>query len=630
MKTYSRVSAALLVLFASLLAATVYAQERSAQRPTTTVKQQPSVAVETQARVKTTPTPTPTPGAKSKRPIGKLSAAVEMQTRQPQPPRMPNLVGVEVSKARSVITQTQPNAKLSVAEGRYTNNYQPGIVINQSPEPGTPLRPGAEVNLYYNPQPPSNDQIMPNLRGQNVDLAERLLRQPFPKLGIQRVPVNDTSVQPNTVARQIPAARQTYNAKTQVILYFRPADPPQPETRFVIVPDVMQQSVLSARRRISQANLIAKLPLLRINIDNYVITGQVPEAGARVPAGSEVILTVKASVTVPDLTRKTLDDARQILSQSGLSLGSVTRNPAANSTNEVLSQNPLPGSVVLEGTAVNLVIAVQRRVRVPDVRNQLRNNAEQLIASAGLALGQVETQESAVAAGTVIGQNPSPGAMVVAGSQVNLVIAIPLPTISTPTPTPTTPPTPTPTPTPIAVTFLVPDVRNKELTEAISLLRAAQLEVGNVTKKDSKDVASVVLEQEPPPGQRVAAGMRVNLVIGKQAETGGILKELPKVFGVMGLGFMAFLLGRLWKWVRSKNGGSQEGDPTLKAPPDPAPPPTAPALSFRTTMDSSSSEFAASTDLHVGFAVQFLPKPDWGQQYITFTGGLIAAESEEL
>ncbi len=69
-------------------------------------------------------------------------------------------------------------------------------------------------------------------------------------------------------------------------------------------------------------------------------------------------------------------------------------------------------------------------------------------------------------------------------------------------------------------------------------------------------------------------------------------------------------------------------------PPDPEPPrpepPPAPAVNFRSTMNASSAEFAASTDLQSDFSLRFLPKADWGQQHITLTGGFIAAESEEL
>jgi hypothetical protein len=69
---------------------------------------------------------------------------------------------------------------------------------------------------------------------------------------------------------------------------------------------------------------------------------------------------------------------------------------------------------------------------------------------------------------------------------------------------------------------------------------------------------------------------------------------------------------------------------TLNIPPDDKPPTPAPTLRFRSIMNASSSEFAASTELQTSFALRFQPKADWGQQYITQTGGPIAAERQEL
>lgn len=584
MKTYSRVCAALLVLLASLLAATVYAQERSTQRPATTIKQQPVVALEPQARVKSTPTPTPTPGAKLKRPLGKQPAvAEEMQTRQPSYPQMPGVIGVELGNARSIVVRIQPNAKLSVLEGRYTNNYPPGVVINQSPERGTPLKPGAEVILYSNPQPPVTYPKMPGLIGLDFSTAVRRLSALTrgsiqPRRAMARR--NNPNYAPEAVVIQSPAEGADLKPGTEVVLYLNPQPPPTPSPVYPKMP-----SLIGADLGVAGATLqreAPNVPVRRVMAASVnptygagVIVSQFPNAGTELRSGIEIVLTV---------------------------------NPRSRPT-----PTPTP---------------VQRNV--PEVRGLNYGEASGVLASLQLRIAATSNPVGNFRDFRVTEQRPQPGATLPIGGTVSVDIAPPpTPTPSaTPTPTPTPSRTPTPAPSPVLV--VVPDVGKKGLTDAINSLRNAQLDVGDVTQKDPKDNSSYVLEQQPLPGQRVAAGTRVNLVIGKQVETGGILKELPKVFGVMGLGFMAFLLGRLWKRIWSKKGGSQDGIPTLKSPSDPVPQTIPPALSFRTTMDSSSSEFAASTDLHVGFALRFLPKADWGQQHITLTGDLIAAESEEL
>ncbi|MBL8189664.1 MAG: PASTA domain-containing protein [Acidobacteria bacterium] len=693
MKTYSRIFG---LLIPAILLLVVYgiAQEPVQRKPTPIVRQQTTVVSQTRATQKATPTPTPSVRFRVPSKIPVESRLPDVFREGPQQrqnyPRMPSLTGMNVQTAESTVRQVQSSVQISRQSGQYTSSQAPGVVISHTPERGAFLKPGAEVVLYLNPQP---GPTIPNLRGVNVEVAERMLRRPFPNLIIRRVAVPDTYVEPNTVARHTPATGEPYNARTVVTLYFRQADPVQ----MVFVPDVKGMLVIDAKRRLNQANLGVSVPTSR-NVDEYIVTGQSPLAGTRAPIRSVVTLTVQRTVTVPDVTRRSLDDATQILGQSRLRVGSVTKSQSTAAANEVLSQNPPPGNVVAVGTGINLMVAEPRYVIVPDVQNQPRNSAERVIIRNGLTVGQVELREFSAAAGTVIGQIPAPGSRVLAGSSVNLVVAIPqmvvvpnlsgrlrneaeqlvrraglvigqvttresgttngsvlsqtpsagervaigsaislvvavpLPATPIPTPTPTPMPTPTPAPTPTPtptvtptpspvvtptpLLFVVPDLKDKELTEAVRLVRTSQLEVGEISREDPKETASFVLKQQPEAGQLVAAGTRVNLVIGKKADGGPPRKDWLTVLLVGALGFAALFLARLWKRLRPKPG------------PEPVQPPAA-TLTFRTTMNASAVEFASSTDWQTSFALRFQPKADWGQQYITLTGGLVTAESEE-
>ncbi|MEK7831237.1 MAG: PASTA domain-containing protein [Acidobacteriota bacterium] len=809
MKTYSRTFAVLLVLTALLPAVAVSAQERA---PVTPIKRTPSVILDTQARAKVTPTPSPTPKFKIKLPR-EIPTGVLFPRKSEEPqqqaqayPKMPNLMGQPFRSAESLVRRLQPNVQISVQEGRYTNNYRPGVVINQSPQEGVTLKPGAAVVLYYNPQQ-SRFPKMPNLIGINIAEAEMRLFRVAPRTQSQRILsrrhnpnygddavvaqspdagtelssdvrvvlyVNSPPVypkmpnlvgmdirsaqaklsgdapnypqrsieesefnprfKPGEVVNQIPRAGMALQPRGVAVMYYNPQQPK------VIVPDVMGLTVPNAVSKIEQNNLVARLPR-QGNFNSYIITGQSPQAGTVVEVRSPVVLTVSATVVVPDVRRSLLDDAQQTISRNRLTVGSVTTRISSVRQDEVLSQTPAPNSVVVEGTAVNLVIAKPQQVRVPDVLNQqqgnaeqalriarlavgqvtkresprtvgtvldqnpragtmvnvgsqvslviaepetvvvpdlrngaqgnaeqlianarlvvgqvtkrespraegtvldqnpsagtrvnvgsqvsfvtavpetvlvpeLRNrtqgNAEQMIVNARLAVGQLTTQQATVAAGTVLSQMPAPGTRVTVGSSVNFVVAL---AVTDPPPSPPSSPPVSPLPTPEVV---VPNLAEKELTEAFGLLRTIGLGVGEVKKKDEKETASFILEQQPAAGQRVKPGTLVNLVIGKKPDE--LLKEWPKALLVGAFGFAAFLLTRLWKRLRPN-------------PPDPEPPPPAPALSFRSTMNAGSAEFAASTELQTNFALRFLPKADWGQQHITLTGGFIAAESEEL
>jgi beta-lactam-binding protein with PASTA domain len=680
MKTYSRIVVALLILTALLLAMTAFAQEKS---KVTTIKQRPPVVSDTRA---TRATPTPKPGLRIP---GKVSTGASLpevfrdqQKRDPQQPKMPNVVGQHFKTADSMVRERQPNARISLTESpRYNPDVRPFAVIYQSLKEGADLKPGVEVTLVYNPQGPKPVYPkMPDLVGMDIRSAQAKLSSDapnYPQRALEEGEFNPR-FRPGVVVNQSPRAGMDLQPRGVAVMYYNP-QPPK-----VTVPDVMGLAVPDALRKIGQNNLVARLPR-RGTLDNFIVTGQSPQAGTAVEARSAVALTVAAAVVVPDVRRSLLDEAQQTISQNKLTVGSVRTQISSVRQDEVLSQSPEPNSVVVEGTAVNLVIARTRQVRVPDVLNQQQGNAEQVIVSARLAVGQVTTRESPRAAGTVLDQNPRAGTMVNIGSPVSLVIATPetvavpdlrnrtqgnaeqviasarlavgqvttqqatvtvgtvlsqnpaagtrvtvgtninfVIAVAVPVPPPSTPQSPqTPQPElpkPGDDDVVVPDLVKKELPEVFGLLRAVGLGVGDVRKKDEKEAASFILEQQPVAGQRVKPGTLVNLVIGKKPD-GGLWKEWPKALLVGAFGFGALLLGRLWKRLRPKP------DPS---PDPPNPEPVEPVLSFRSTMNANSSEFAASTDLQISFSLRFLPKADWGQQHITLTGGFVAAESEEL
>ncbi|MFN0111959.1 MAG: PASTA domain-containing protein [Blastocatellia bacterium] len=760
MKTYSRVFAVLLVLTALLLAVAASAQERA---PVTPIKRTPSVILDTQARAKVTPTPSPTPKIKIKLPR-EIPTGIFIPKKPEEPqqqaqayPKMPNVIGQPVRSAESLVRRLQPNARLSVQEGRYTSNYGPGVVINQSLPEGTSLKPGVEVILSYNPAP-QTDPLMPDFTRFDVQAAENRLRAIAPNIEIRTVTIgqNISSFQVNSVVRQSPSPNTKLVRGTVAVLYYNP--PPVSAPQMVAVPDVVGTMAPDGRRRLVQTGLATNLPG-RGSFDNYIIIGQSPSPGTAVPPRSLVTLTVSPVVTVPDVRRSLVNEAQQVISQNRLRVGSVTARVSSARQDEVLSQTPSPGSVVAEGTPVNLIIAALQQVRVPAVLNEQQNRAEQLIGNARLVVGQVTKRESSFAtgtvlsqsppagtavnigspvnlviavsqtvavpalrnkaqseaeqmiisarlivgsvtkrespltAGTVLDQNPPAGANVNVGSQVNFVVAIPQ-TVFVPDlrnrmqgaaerliantrlvvgqvstqqttaaagtvlsqtppagtvvnvgsqvsfvvavpvviPTQTASPTPTSTPTPIVTPpeslVSVPDVTKKDLTEAINQLRAAKLEVGEVTKRASKEKLNTVLEQQPAPTQQVKTGSRVNLVIAEAPPTSGGFNPIV-VIGVVALGFGAFLLGKLWRKIQANQ---KEKTPAFSSMnlSGAEPPPPVPALSFRSTMNASSAEFATSTEFQTSYALRFQPRADWGQQHATVDGYLIAAESEEL
>ena len=406
-------------------------------------------------------------------------------------PKMPNVIGQHFQTAESMVRERQPRTRISSTPSpRFNPDFRPFAVFSQSLKEGTDLQPGVEVTLVYNPQQPAPTYPrMPDLVGMDIRAAQARLSGEapnYPQRSIEEREFNPR-FNPGVVVNQSPRAGMALQPRGVAVMYYNP-QPPK-----VTVPDVMGLTVPEAVRRIEQNNLVARLPR-RGTLDSYKITGQSPPAGTLVDARSAVTLTVAATVVVPDLRRSLLNEAQQTITQNKLMVGSVTTRISPARQDEVLSQSPAPNSIVVEGTAVNLVIARTEQVPVPQVLNQQLGNAEQLIANARLVVGQVTKRESPRAAGTVLDQSPRAGTMVNVGSQVSLVIAMP-------------------------ETVVVPDLQNKAQGTAEQLITNARLAIGQVTTQQTTVVAGTVLSQIPSAGTLVNVGTQVSFVVAVPSPT---------------------------------------------------------------------------------------------------------------
>jgi len=95
-------------------------------------------------------------------------------------------------------------------------------------------------------------------------------------------------------------------------------------------------------------------------------------------------------VTVPNLVNKSVVEALDILSERNLELRKETaRNSAIIPENYVLSQDPIPGTVVKEGTPILVVISLGSKISlVPDLVGKSVREARVDLNRAGLEVGR--------------------------------------------------------------------------------------------------------------------------------------------------------------------------------------------------------------------------------------------------
>ncbi|MFR0358784.1 Stk1 family PASTA domain-containing Ser/Thr kinase [Streptomyces sediminimaris] len=201
------------------------------------------------------------------------------------------------------------------------------------------------------------------------------------------------------------------------------------------------------------------------------------------------------TVAVPNLVSQSEADAKQLLNNSDLKVGTIKRQPCEDqSKGNVCSQDPAKNSDVKKGTEVNFVVSTGApKVAVPSVLGKSLDEAKQILEADKYKFNvETKTQESSEQPNTVLDQNPGLGKEVQKGSTITLTIAKAPETVQ------------------------VPDVTGRSCDEAKAQMTANNLN-GNCTEVDTQDPNQVgkVVSTDPQAGTQVKKNSSVNIQIGK-------------------------------------------------------------------------------------------------------------------
>ncbi|GAA4550443.1 Stk1 family PASTA domain-containing Ser/Thr kinase [Amycolatopsis samaneae] len=137
-----------------------------------------------------------------------------------------------------------------------------------------------------------------------------------------------------------------------------------------------------------------------------------PAEGQNVPVGQQITLTVGAKpgdISVPDLKGKTTADAVKELTNKKLQLGKTTEQEVSDPSQAgtVLSQTPLAGSPLAQGSSVDIVVGkAQGNKQVADYTGQQYSSAAAALKGSGFTVKRVD-QPSDKPEGEVLSQSAS-------------------------------------------------------------------------------------------------------------------------------------------------------------------------------------------------------------------------------
>lgn len=200
----------------------------------------------------------------------------------------------------------------------------------------------------------------------------------------------------------------------------------------ISVADVTNQTYDQAKASLQSQKLVVSE-----NFENSdtVAEGMVirtdPPAGTKVADGTLITVYVssgKNQVAVPNLAGMTEADAQLALTTAKLTLGQITESTSPTvAKGQVISTDAATGTMVPEGSAINLVIS-NGQVMVPNVVGMNLSDAIRLLTAPDVALSYTKSSQQACAnnaepLGVVVLQQSIPQGLVDAGSSITIYVA---------------------------------------------------------------------------------------------------------------------------------------------------------------------------------------------------------------
>ncbi len=290
------------------------------------------------------------PGAATQ--VNKNSAINLVVSKGPEQVAVPNVVGQTEAVAGTTITGAQLTVGAVTQE--HSDTVPNGQVMSQNPGAATQVNKNSAVNLVVSKGP---EQVaVPNVVGQTEAVAGNTITAAQLTVGAVTQETSDT-IPAGQVINQSPLGGTQVVKGTAVNLLISSGP------SLVAVPDVIGQIQAAAQAAIAGANLT--VGLISQQNSNTVPAGNVitqnPPGGAQVVKGSAVDLVVSsgiAQVIVPNVVGQPQADAAAALTGSGLSVGNLTQQSSdIIAAGNVISQNPVGGSSVASGSAVDLLIS---------------------------------------------------------------------------------------------------------------------------------------------------------------------------------------------------------------------------------------------------------------------------------
>jgi beta-lactam-binding protein with PASTA domain len=281
------------------------------------------------------------------------------------------------------------------------------------------------------------------------------------------------------------------------------------------VPDLSRYSSESARAVIAKYGLtLADVETRPHATPKGTIIGQTLRPGSQVRCGASIAITVSAGPSrddvtnqdrpstgcrTPNLTNQLIDQFESAHSRRPWTFGRISRTESPARPGTILKQSPPPEAPMKCGGSIDVLVSngtVESCV-APDLTNRLINDVQTPDARRQWTIGRVERTEYRARPGTILKQSLRPGSPMKCGTEIHVLIAIP---VSVP-------------PEPQVKPCRVPDLIGLNVARASARVNDAGFAIGSVNRRLSNEPVDTVIAQSSERGALLACGTRLDLAV---------------------------------------------------------------------------------------------------------------------
>ena len=279
---------------------------------------------------------------------------------------VPNVVGMTEDDAKETLNDEGLGFK--VVSREESKEYEKGRVSEQKTEAGEEVAKNTTIEVVVSSGLVGDSITVPDVSGMTEDEAQSALEN----AGFRNISSEFTyhdSVPSGQVIGTTPEANAEATEDTKIVMQVSKG------AERKTVPNVVGQKDADAQNAIKSAGLSVGTVTYEYSdsVAQGIVISQSVDGGKKVSAGTTVDLVISngpepaAKVNVPPVTGTSESNARQLIQNAGLSVGTVTyQHSSSVAAGYVISCSPGVGSSVDEGTSVSLVVSTGPEQTNPD------------------------------------------------------------------------------------------------------------------------------------------------------------------------------------------------------------------------------------------------------------------------